>query len=954
MIEEGQEHEFIIVLSGLFPETIEPLRAAFDGLLPQSRIRVWNAPGPVSSQDTNNNWRRFVAEYLRETFIASLEPDVVHISSLVEGFGDDAVHSIGLVEASHGTAVTFYDVIPLLQSEVYLRPNPLFEPVYLEKIEYLKRADMVLAISESSRQEAIEHLAFEPDAVVDIAAAADDCFRPIDVPPSIELGLRRKLRLPRPFILYTGATDDRKNHVRLIQAYGRLPRTLRTQYQLAIVGRLPQPHRDAFEKCALACGLTLDDVVITGNVDDDELIQLYNLCALFVFPSWHEGFGLPVLEAMSCGAAVIGSNNTSVPEVIGREDALFDPFDVDSIAEKIVLALTDEPWRNELRRHALQHAKSFSWKRSAQVALAHIEAWYERRQHASESAEPQKRTPQAYSEQLVRFIGGLPGKPSNELELIRVASAIAQNLPQPRSRRLYVDVSELATRDSRSGIQRVVRAVLQELSTRPPAGYTVEAVATGVGKHGYFHARNFMRRFAGLPDIGLAEESIDEAQPGDIFLGLDFQAQLVVWQRNYLQRLRDRGVRVLFVIYDLLPVTRPDTFPPEWDQARAHMQWLDVVAHSDGAICISRAVADEYLQWLDCYGAERQRSLPVDWFHLGSDIGRSMPTRGVPSSAKEVLAAAAGLPTFLAVATLEPRKGHQELLDAADANWTAGHEFVLVLVGRKGWSVDSLVQRISSHAELNKRLFWISSASDEYLDLIFRNSDCLVAASEAEGFGLPVVEGASHGLSVIARDIPVFREVAPADSFFFDSTKGRTLDKVMRECMARPRVARASRSGVATTNWQQSCETLVETIRGRRSYRQWSPPKGVIRLWAADPRFGTTIGERDSREVVVRPGKVGCALYGPYLHLAPGRYEVVLRGRLLEPNLADASVDIVLDGGDQILAEAPLKPPSSTLTAVLARLTIAANEHCDNLEVRVWVRGSAHFAITMVEVRPVD
>src|SRR5690606_33453296 len=102
------------------------------------------------------------------------------------------------------------------------------------------------------------------------------------------------------------------------------------------------------------------ELIFTDYITDEELVQLYNLCKLFVFPSWHEGFGLPALEAMACGAPVIGANTTSLPEVIGLDDALFDPFNVASITQRMQLALTDENFRKTLIQHAEQQVKKFS------------------------------------------------------------------------------------------------------------------------------------------------------------------------------------------------------------------------------------------------------------------------------------------------------------------------------------------------------------------------------------------------------------------------------------------------------------------------------------------------------------------------------------------------------------------------------------------------------------------
>src|SRR5450759_3576553 len=124
------EHEIILALSGLFPETIESIRAAFDGLLPQENIRVWHALGPVHEREPGNEWRREVAERIREAFLASLWPDVVYVSSLFEGYIDDAVTSIGVFAPQIPTVVTLYDLIPLLNHETYLKPNSDYAQYY--------------------------------------------------------------------------------------------------------------------------------------------------------------------------------------------------------------------------------------------------------------------------------------------------------------------------------------------------------------------------------------------------------------------------------------------------------------------------------------------------------------------------------------------------------------------------------------------------------------------------------------------------------------------------------------------------------------------------------------------------------------------------------------------------------------------------------------------------------
>jgi glycosyltransferase involved in cell wall biosynthesis len=366
------EHEVILALSGLFPDTIEPIRAAFDGLLPQENIRVWYAPGPVREHQPENNTRRKAAELIREAFLTSLQPDIIHICSLFEGYSDDAVTSIGRFDKDTPVSVTLHDLIPLLNPEQYLKPYPDFARHYMRKLAYLKRASLYLSVSESSRQEAISALGIPPNKVINTSEGVDERFKPVTIEEAQRKHLQEKFGINRPFVLFSGATDERKNVPRLIEAYARLPLKLRQEYQLVLAGNMPVEHTLRFNSIAKANKLHPDEFILTGYVTDQELIWLYNLCSLYVFPSWHEGFGLPALEAMACGAPVIGANTSSLPEVIGLEEALFNPFSVESISQKMVQALTDEDFRNVLREHGLKQSKTFSWEKTARRA---IDAW---------------------------------------------------------------------------------------------------------------------------------------------------------------------------------------------------------------------------------------------------------------------------------------------------------------------------------------------------------------------------------------------------------------------------------------------------------------------------------------------------------------------------------------------------------------------------------------------------
>jgi glycosyltransferase involved in cell wall biosynthesis len=369
IVRNSAGHDLRVVVNSSFPDSAAALRKTFGGLLPATAISSFSTPLPTAESHPDNRWRLLAAERIREHYLASLRPDVVHVSSLFEGFGDNSVNSVLHGEGRFDTAVTLYDLIPLLRKERYL-DDPNVAAWYYRKLESLKKAELLLAISSNAREEAIGALGVSPRQVVNISSAADDIFTVRTLAPQARADLLARHGLRRPFIMYTGGIDYRKNIEGLIEAYAALPGAVRRAYQLAVVCSIRDPDRVRLQRLGAKLQLPADDLVLTGYVSDDDLVSLYNSTALFVFPSLHEGFGLPVLEAMACGAPVIGANTSSIPEVIGRADAMFDPTSVTAITAAMARALGDAAYAQDLRTHGLAQAKRFSWDASAKRALA--------------------------------------------------------------------------------------------------------------------------------------------------------------------------------------------------------------------------------------------------------------------------------------------------------------------------------------------------------------------------------------------------------------------------------------------------------------------------------------------------------------------------------------------------------------------------------------------------------
>jgi len=1193
ILEAPRGHEIFLVLNDGLPDSVRPLRQLYGGLLPQERILVWRAPGPCADVDPENRWRRNAAEALREAFIAELQPDAVLVTSLFEGIGDEAVVGIGSFRSDLPTAVLLYDLIPALFPDQYLA-RPEQHAWYLRQLDHLRRADRWLAISEATRTDAIRHLGLDTDRVTNVSAAADGVFDAEPLDPEAGAALRQRYGLARPFVLNTGGIDPRKNLPALIRAFSRLPE--RNRYHLVIVCQASDEDVRDLRRIAAQSGLSREALVVTGYIPEQDLAGLYKLCVLFVFPSLYEGFGLPALEAMRCGAPVIAADRASLPEVVGHADALFNPDDPDAIAAAMGRVLGDPELRDDLRNHGLRQSRGFSWRRTADAALDVLEGLHQGRRRpdgGARRAAPSRRPRLAYVSPLpaersgiadysaellpeltryynvevvvaqeavtdpwinaclpVRdvdsfrrdhrlfdrvlyhmgnsgfhlhmfglmheipgtvvlhdfFLGGvqsqrpgwaetlcrdhgyraqhelehepthdfgfkypcnlsllqqargvivhseharslaaawygpgasavvdvipLPRRPaahrpreqararlglsesdflvcsfgllgvtklnrellaawlesalcrdaqcrlvfvgendpwsygrdlagliaragsgrvkitgwvdvetyrdylaaadlavqlrtrtrgetsaavldalnhglptvinangalselpadvvcrlpdsftSGELAealdtlwrdatrradlgvrgrahvrsrhdpaacaalyadaiesawhrgpaevsaLIRhlvdlpgapaggaadwpeIAAALGDNHPPaPAPRALYVDISELVQRDARSGIQRVVRALLQQMLLSPPPGWRVEPVYADVQGAGYRLARRYTRGFLGLSGLGADDEPL-AARAGDLFLGLDLQPDVVPAQADTLARLHRRGVRVHFVVYDLLPLQLPHAYPAGFNDA--FERWLDTVSAFDALHCISGSVAVDLRDWLRTRHPQRVRSLTVNSFVLGADIECSQPTTGLPPNMEQLDAALAARPHFLAVGTIEPRKAYGQLLDALEILWSEGLDAGLCIVGRHGWMVDDLISRLRTHRELNRRLFWFAHASDELLEHLYRRTHCLVLPSEGEGFGLPLVEAALRDLPIIARDLPVFREICADNAFFFSGMGGTALANALREWLtSHQRGCVPPKSGIAVHSWADSAQSL--------------------------------------------------------------------------------------------------------------------------------------------------
>jgi glycosyltransferase involved in cell wall biosynthesis len=226
------------------------------------------------------------------------------------------------------------------------------------------RAAKMIAVSEFTRQEVISRFAVDPGRIHTIPEGVEPHFRTLDA--SALMDAKNKFALPERFVLHVGSTQPRKNiegllriaagqDVPLVQAGGRP-----TKKQMRLVAEL---------------GL-VKQVHFLGKVTEADLVALYNLAAVFVFPSLYEGFGFPPLEAMACGTPVVSSNLSSLPEVVGEAGLLVDSHNIEAFQEAVAKVLEDGDLAENLRKRGLEHASKFTWKTTARQTLQVYEDLY--------------------------------------------------------------------------------------------------------------------------------------------------------------------------------------------------------------------------------------------------------------------------------------------------------------------------------------------------------------------------------------------------------------------------------------------------------------------------------------------------------------------------------------------------------------------------------------------------
>ncbi|MGD2205413.1 MAG: glycosyltransferase family 1 protein [Anaerolineae bacterium] len=281
--------------------------------------------------------------------------------------GLDVLHSPDFIpphRPSCKSIITVHDLAFLLYPHFLTKESARY---YGHIDQAVRWTDHIIAVSESTKRDTIQHLGVPEDKITVVHEAANPIFRPIGRDKAREQ-VRNRHGVDGPYILFVSTIEPRKNVPTLIRALYQLQECYKEDVRLVLAGGKGWLFEDAF---AIVKELNLDSRVhFVGRVSSKDLLYLYNAAELLTHPAFYEGFGLPPLEAMACGLPTIVSDVASLPEVVGDAGLLVDPHNVDELTVAMWRVLNDEELRREMQEKGLRQASRFSWQRAARETLA--------------------------------------------------------------------------------------------------------------------------------------------------------------------------------------------------------------------------------------------------------------------------------------------------------------------------------------------------------------------------------------------------------------------------------------------------------------------------------------------------------------------------------------------------------------------------------------------------------
>lgn len=717
------------------------------------------------------------------------------------------------------TAGILYDLIPLMFPDQCLFDN-VYRKDYERSLEFIKNLDILFAISQSAKDDAVKLLDIPKEKIVVIYAGIDSSFRKL---PKINIAsLKAKYNIIDSFLLFAGGIDFKKNIEGLIKAYSCLEKGLIKRYQLVIVGKTADDVIEKYLGLAKEYGVE-GRVICTGYVPKQDLIELYNTTDILIFPSLYEGFGLPVIEAMACGARVVTSDCSSLGEIAKGHATLVNPKLVKSITKGIQDVLNNPISSLNLAEESIEYALSYTWEKVAETVYNSLK---ERTYNKSEITYDLSVT-----DELLKEIASIYIEHGQLLSYDK-AAILAQQLykitkqePLPilsGKKRIIYDVTvvrEWLKAKYSTGIGRVSKELYKALSTR------LNVIPVSVISEN----EDFECLQVSMDNFEILDKRV-ELKKDDIFFMPEFQLRGVQISNKHpkAQMLRERGIKCYAILYDILPLQFPEYFEKKTVN-KFHDYILEMLHNYDGILSDSRSVSDELFNYYKTkINITLDHDINIGYFHLGQDSFNNNTMEMGNITLKMFMDTST--PVFYMIGTIEPRKGHEIVLSTFEEMWKNNSSYKLCIIGHAGWNMEKFIDRLKGHSEFGKKLIFLEGATDAEVKYAYQNSAALIQASAGEGFGLPLIEAGKYGLPILCSDIPVFHEVAGDNALYFDRNNKESLIQCIEEFLELKEKNNApDSSDIVGTTWSDVADKVISMLVDDKNwYGSISKDKKVV------------------------------------------------------------------------------------------------------------------------------
>jgi len=689
-------------------------------------------------------------------------------------------------------------------------------------------------------------------------------FGDYDQKPNEEL-LKRYKNDGYTNILFVGRVVPNKKQEDIIKAFAYYRRTINDKVRLFIVGSYAgmEVYFSRLRRYVEALGINAKNIIFTGHTSFADILAYYRIADIFLCLSEHEGFCVPLVEAMKFNVPIIAYAAGAVPETLNGAGILIDKKHKSSaiIANVIDKILSDEQFKQEILHLQQKRLRDFAYETVAAQAkelldrvinnlsidtqddfklqtndevkyvIGNIERTLLREDTYDESV-PFTKIPiipatepvhKSKAKHIIKKYILKPGyngvafiSPSladyinDEIhgvlhkfrygKALKDHSTIEKAEPRSQSQKLlFVDVTETTKIDAGTGIQRVVNNIYRNINLLDQNTLPVRDWNKKL-----VTSNKYLSRINNEP-FGGREQEIDFID-GDQLLLLDSSW---IYHKDFariIEQAYKKQVSINAVVYDMFPIQYPELFDSRYFVDMFEL-WHNMLLNKvDGVICISKTTADVVAEYYAKEKFSRKKPLNIYYFHMGANLP------SLHSSARErIVRFVQNAPTLLMVGTVEPRKGYGCVFEAYKKLFREKQNVQLLIIGKDGWKNDEILEMLSTDSFRDK-ILWITDATDDELHWAYQHATALIAASKDEGFGLPIIEAAHFGLPVICSDIPIFREVAGNHATYFKVMDAEALKNVIITWLKQDTHPDSTKIKLYT--WKDSAQEILNILQG--------------------------------------------------------------------------------------------------------------------------------------------